>query len=182
MKILLDCDGVIANFVDGACKLHQRPDPYGDEKNIDNGNMQKIWGMTSEEFTKGMDYDFWEGLEKTEHATQIVAVLESAFGRENICILTKPTPTRGACDGKRAWIMKHFPQYGERFLIGPTKTFCSHSNSLLVDDYIKNCRKFVNQGGRAYLVPAKWNHKHNQDPLQDLMGFLGMIFATGMAV
>ena len=176
MKVLLDCDGVLADFVGAACRLHQRADPYDKGENIGHGNIQKIWGMTTEEFTKDMDYDFWVGLEKTTYATKLVAILESAFGRDNICILTKPTDTRGACDGKRAWILKHFPNYSDRWLIGTTKTFNSHSNSVLVDDYIKNCRKFVAEGGRAYLVPAKWNDKHEQDVIQDLLGFIGMIF------
>jgi len=182
MKVLLDCDGVIADFVGGACRLHQRADPYEGDKNREDGNMEKIWGMDHDDFIKDMDYDFWFNLEVLPHATKLVAVLESAFGRENICLLTKPTKTRGACDGKRAWIEKNFPQYADRYLLGPDKTFCSHSNSLLVDDYIKNCRSFVQQGGRAYLVPAAWNHKHEQDVMSDLMGFIGMIFGQGLAV
>lgn len=159
MKVILDVDGVLANFAEGASLLHNRPNPFLNPNNFGNYWMEKIWGMPQQEFIEHMDYEFWDTLPLMPDASLIVDLVIKAFGRPNICILTKPLDTIGCLEGKKSWLKRNFPMIMDNWLFGNNKNFCSHSNSLLIDDNEKHCREFQQAGGRAFLVPAPWNFK-----------------------
>ena len=180
MKALLDIDGVLANFLEGACQVHSRPNPYDFPENFGQYHIEKIWEMTPEEFIYPMDYEFWKNLKPYDHADAFCDYIINTFGFDNVCLLTSPLSTYGCLEGKRDWIKEHFPTM--KWLIGSAKYFCAHPNSVLIDDSIVNCEKFVNQGGRAFLVPGYWNHKYDQDPLKALMGFVQNLKSTGVLI
>ena len=71
-------------------------------------------------------------------------------------LLTSPGNAESVV-GKIQWIEKHLPEYKRRYLIGPEKHFCSHRNSILIDDSDENVMKFREEGGDAILVPRMWN-------------------------
>lgn len=171
-KILLDMDGVIANFIAGTCRLHSVRNPYDDPKNYGQIDIQDLIGIAGPAFWARMDREFWAGLPKMPDADTIVDLLEDQFGVKNICILTSPVRTIGCADGKLDWLRKHFPQYRRQFLIGPAKEFCAHKNSILIDDSEANVRKFRDAGGRALLIPALWNYAYALDPLATLISYL----------
>lgn len=61
MRIYLDMDGVLCDFVGAACKLHGR-----DPATVTHWNFFKDWGMTAEEFWRPIHEageDFWANLE-----------------------------------------------------------------------------------------------------------------------
>ncbi len=178
MKILLDVDGVLANFVKAAAKLHCRADPYDLPENFGKYSVEDIWGMSKKDFCEPMGYEYWKTVELLPYANDIANLLADTFGSDNICLLTAPLKTPGCLEGKREWIKKHFP--GINWLIGKPKYFCAHTNSLLIDDSIVNCEKFVEAGGRAFLVPGPWNFKFEQDPLKALMRFIQNLKSTGI--
>lgn len=156
MKILLDLDGVLVDLVKGLCdfvdkKLEKIPWPPGSY------NCFKHIGIDPEEFwTKQSTPEFWANLPWMPDGKDIVNFLERKFGSKNICLLTSPGNAESVT-GKIQWIEKHLPQYKRRYLIGPEKHFCSHSNSLLIDDCNENVVKFRQEGGDAILVPRLWN-------------------------
>jgi 5'(3')-deoxyribonucleotidase len=125
--VFLDMDGVIADFVGGITSLHGRPSPYSDPKNFGEFHMDKIWGMTAEEFWAPLNrinsFDFWANLNPTPEAHDIVDLLSSRYGVENVCILTSPTLDSGCVPGKRAWTERHFPQLAKNMLFGSAKQF-----------------------------------------------------------
>jgi len=169
---LIDLDGVLADFTAGASEAHGRPNPYLDKNLYGNYYIEKIWGITQEEFWKPMDEDFWYMLDVMDKAKELVDFLDVEFDG-NICILSSPSKNRGCIDGKLAWIKQHFPQLERKFLFGPQKHFCSSPNTLLVDDYDYNVENFRKFGGHAYLVPRPWNSAHSEEfDLDDLMEYI----------
>ena len=153
-RLLLDMDGVIADFHTGMCNAHMRPSPYNDPVNYGQFDMAKIWKMSAAEFWSKATVTFWKNLPVMPLASNVVSMCVREFGIENICLLSSPASDAGACmAGKHAWIQKHFPEFKRQFLFGPHKEFCSAPNHYLVDDCEKNTEKFKN----SFLVPRPWN-------------------------
>jgi 5'(3')-deoxyribonucleotidase len=170
MKVLLDVDGVLANFVQGACDEHGLENPYLSPASAGHYDIVKLLGVPDKEFWAPLGRDFWANLPKMEHADVIVELLELTYGRDNICILTKPCKTEGCADGKIIWLRENYPQF--HFLLGSSKSWCAHPGSILFDDFGKNITRFRQSHGRAFLVPAPWNHMHGVDTLKAISSFL----------
>lgn len=173
MKVLLDIDGVLADFVGGACRLHGVDNPYDKQENLGHYEIQDLIGISGPPFWDPMGEEFWAGLDVYPWAHQIVHDLEALYGLDNICLLTSPVRTPGCTRGKMHWIETHFPMLDRQFLIGPMKEVCAHGNSILFDDSESNCHKFRKAGGRAFLVPGRWNRKYRElDPYTAINTFL----------
>lgn len=158
MKGLVDLDGVMANFMDGAARRHGLPNPYEADANATAYDCWELMGLTEDEFWEPLDEEFWINLEPMPDADAILLHVEKRLGKENVCFLTSPCKRHSRCaSGKVEWIAKHYPEYSRRFLVGPSKHFCAHPGALLIDDYEVNCQKFSAHGGRAILVPRPWN-------------------------
>lgn len=153
MKILLDLDGVIVDFVKGVIdwyKVDMDPKDWPVScwdigEGIDRPN-HLIWN--------GLTENFWANLEFTEEAPRILNMLSGL----DVCLLTSPSDTRSVV-GKMEWISKNLPDFyfSRKVLIGPGKEFCACPTNLLIDDNTENCKKFIEVGGNAILYPARWN-------------------------
>lgn len=167
-KILLDMDGLLTNWMEGVCRVHNRPDPFLDPANNGKFDVDKIWGMTPTEFWRPMDREWWESLQPTEEAELIVAWASIAVGGANVAICTSPSRNEGCYDGKVTWVAKYFPQFlvGKRRVFAmPAKEFCASPDRLLIDDYDKNIESFVEEGGQGYLFPRPWNSRHYEQDI-----------------
>ena len=161
MKILLDMDGVLVDFVGGACRAHRAENPYENAAAAGEYVMAPLFGMTREQFWAPMrEEQFWTELEPTPECYEIVDVATEAVGAENVCLLTNPCGMPAAAAGKIEWIRRHLPTFAERFLIGPAKQFCAGRHTLLIDDYDENIYHFTGAGGGVILVPRPWNSAH----------------------
>lgn len=176
-RILLDLDGVLVDFMEGATKLHRKvydghphnPATQTEQKPWD---IEPLFGMSAPEVWEPMGFEFWRDLKPLPHMKDLVAALESEFGEEHICLLTSPIRTDGCIDGKMAWIRQHLPQYKRRFLVGPAKEFCSSPRHALVDDHEGNEVKFRESGGHVFLVPAPWNRRFKEEPVAAIKKWL----------
>lgn len=164
-RIFLDLDGVLADLVGGAARIHNKSISlvtcYG---------LGKCWDMEESKVWEPLGYDFWANLELTPEAHQIVSMCEREVGAESVGILTSPCSTDGCMDGKRAWLRKHFPQFVKRALIGSPKYFCATPLSLLIDDSDYKVKEFWEHGGLTFLFPRPWNEARDKsyDPLGHL--------------
>lgn len=167
MRILLDMDGVLADFVGGICKAHALPNPYLDPANHGRYCIEEIWGVTPAKFWAPTDEEFWTFLEPTPEADEIVRLCTSAVGKENITVFSSPCATRGCMEGKYEWLRRHFPQFYRQFLFGPQKYLCAQSGHWLIDDFDQNVQQFRSAGGWAWLFPRPWNplHEYAGSPL-----------------
>jgi 5'(3')-deoxyribonucleotidase len=161
-KVLLDMDGVIADFVAGACAHHGIANPWDRPEMLGEWDFMKALpeGMSATTFWGSLGLDFWANLDKTSEADELVEYLEQRFGEENICILSSPCLTPGCVEGKLLWIKKHYPRLARSYLFGPRKEFCARPNTLLIDDLDHNVWKFREHGGAAILFPRPWNSSH----------------------
>lgn len=154
MKLFLDMDGVIADFLGGACKAHNRKSPYEQESSLGIWDTEKLWGITAEEFWKPIDaYDkFWDTLDKTPEADALVDMVTSLFGVKNVAVLTSPSMDPTCVPGKRRWMQRHYPQLAGRMIFASAnaKQFLAGRDSLLIDDKDTNVEEFRDSGGELY--------------------------------
>lgn len=179
MKCLLDMDGVLADFVGGALKIHGKPSPYDKTKGDAAWDISGLIGVPDEEFWAPFDEEFWAGLEPTPECHYILDVVNRVFGVENVAILSSPSSNRGCDPGKKRWIAKHVPQFKRRYLFGPAKEFAASSERVLIDDRGQNVKDFLAVGGRAFLVPRPWNANWALEPLliEYLVDYLDRVLA-----
>ncbi len=158
--VLLDMDGVIADFIGGACKAHGKESPYLHEANLGKWDIDKIWGMSPEEFWEPLNsVEFWRCLDKTDEADYIVSALVGIYSVAGVAICTRPPDSfyGGAVDGKRQWIARHYPDLLDNMIFCVDKSLCAGREILLVDDNDMNVRRFEDNGGNSFLVPRPWN-------------------------
>lgn len=180
MKVLVDVDGVLCNFVDGAIKLHEVPSPFVG-KDLGDGlwPLYEHMGMLEDDFYEPMDADFWENLEKTPEADEIIELLCMHVGPENVVLITSTCGTDGCIEGKMNWRDRHFLDL-PMIILSKTadsqqlKNFCAGANQILVDDNTQNVESFIANGGHAFLVPRIWNNDYGfaDSVLDRLRGYL----------
>lgn len=161
MKILVDMDGVVADFVKHVCNLMDFPDPFLNPANWGDfyafGKDSRFdWGL--------LEYDFWASVPLTPEADELVELLELTFGRENIAFFSSPTDNVGCMPGKVKWIEENFPQHRNRFIFGKAKHFAAHPQALLIDDKDANIQDFQAHGGGTLLFPRRWNRWYPVTP------------------
>jgi 5'(3')-deoxyribonucleotidase len=168
-RILLDLDGVLADFVGGVCRLWdisyaELVANWGDDYDI-----CVPLGITTDELWRRIDAageSFWAELEPYPWAYDLFA---ACCELAPTTILTSPSWHPSSLAGKLKWMNRHLSEADvfRRYLIGPTKEACAHRNAILIDDRPENCDTFKRHGGHAVLFPAPWNdHRGCVDPLR----------------
>lgn len=164
MICYLDMDGCTTSFVKGACKVHSID--YDDllsrwpAGQYDFGDM---FGMPAADFYAPMEEDYWANLEPTSECFDIVKLVESVFGAENVYILTKATLNHGAFSGKSRWVEKHLPDYVKRLIVmRGHKPAAVGTGNVLVDDDDRNVDGVNGYGSRGILIPRIWNSRHHE--------------------
>lgn len=171
LKVFVDLDGLLVDFVSAICKAHGVANPYyPGSPHLGNWDMEDVLGLTPEEFwAPANSFEFWDRLEFMPDGPEILATIEGSFGQENICILTSPCQAVQCSAAKHAWITRRLPQYKRRFFLGTAKHFFAAPHHLLIDDYDKNVDTFAEEGGMAILFPRPWNRNHSiEDPHKHL--------------
>lgn len=163
--ILLDVDGVLADFVGATLNLVDRRDVK-----VDRWDFHENLGMTANQlWTKidGAGHDFWANMPKLPWADELVDMLAKSGLTTILC--TSPSLSDGCNSGKVAWIRKNFPQFHRQFMITPCKHLL-RGDFVLIDDSDDNVRKFRQNGQSAILFPQPWNL--NRDLIADRIGYI----------
>ena len=155
MKLFLDLDGVIVDFIGGAIKQHglDHSDMMARWPKGEWGSEEQFGFKDPDEFWNPLTTEFWANLEFTKEAPEILKVVQPY----------KPTlltsPAFGGCDGKQLWIKKNLPKYfySKQYLIGPAKSAVASSDAVLIDDSDANAEEFTKAGGWVILIPRIWN-------------------------
>lgn len=161
-QVLLDQDGIIADFVGQSCLTLKRDYPYRTPEAMGCWEIEKLFGLTAREFWKAIDSSetFWSAMPKTPDADELVQLAIDLVGVANVGIATAAHLTPNVILGKRKWIAKYYPRFSDRIIIGRAKEFMGGPNRLLIDDKDSNCEAFRKAGGHAILVPRHWNSAH----------------------
>lgn len=159
LNLFLDVDGVLADFVGAAHRVHGRePQP------VTEWNFFDSWDMTAERFFAPMGFDFWYGLEPTDDAQRIVEVCVKRATRSRLALLSSPCETPGCADGKRAWVKKWFPNLLPNLILANAKQLIAHPRAVLIDDSDANAIRWVNRAGGGFVWPQPWNSQASQIP------------------
>jgi 5'(3')-deoxyribonucleotidase len=153
-KIFLDMDGVIVNFR-GQCEKYE----------CINGNKVK-WEVIHQ-----AGPEFWEEMEWLPEGKELYQWILKLCEQENIdlFILTAVHFTDGKI-GKLNWLKNNTKIDRHHIIItntGNEKAYYADQNSVLIDDYRKNCEAFAGGGGQfvKYETP-----RQTKDDLVALLG------------
>ena len=162
MKICLDIDGVLADFVGGAGKVVGY-----DPAVVTIWDYYHLVGKTEDEFWAIVDAagaEFWADLPSYPWRQKVYDYC-SSLG--DTILLTTNSKHHKSAEGKVLWMQKYFGENFRNYLMGPKKEFCAHENTVLIDDSDANCEKFRKHGGNAILFPRPWNENRGiADPIQ----------------
>ena len=154
LNILLDMDGVLADFNAGAIEATGIPittdqittwdwfEPY----------------MTADEFYKCINSRmyFWDDLPVYPWAHELLEVCRS-FG--SVYFASSPGMGDEAATGKLNWLRRHgFLQYRDmNYMLGHDKWLMANPGNVLIDDSVEQVSKFHGAGGQTILFPQPWN-------------------------
>jgi len=151
--IVLDVDGVLADFVTAALHAHSRMESHDEIKSWD---FYKEWGLTPEEFwAKCRGRDFWMSIQPYPEAIDLLSDLQ-ALGEVVIC--TTPSDDNECPGAKFEWLRHHFGLKPDQVCITGNKAILAHRGNLLIDDNPFNVAEFVAAGGFGYGFPRPWNN------------------------
>lgn len=150
MRIYLDCDGVLADYVGEA----------NDWLGLPRNKPWTKWegdGIDWEKLNESMTFvSFWQDMQELPGAKKLYNNLKK-LGKVYIC--TRPFRDPNCLYARSKWLW-------EKLGISITDTIYMHDkyllakpNTILIDDNVENVRLFAEQGGYSILYPATYNSK-----------------------
>jgi hypothetical protein len=177
LEILLDCDGVLADFVTSAARVH------GKSPKILSWDFWEQWGISPEEFWAPLaTRDFWLGLEPYKWATEFLGALKQ-LGPVTICTAPMHLNTEICVGAKLDWLESYFGIRPEDVMIGRKKYLMASPSRVLIDDSDENVGLFWQHGGSAILFPQPWNlsaGRNYQHVLNNLEHLVRGSFVSGV--
>ncbi len=185
MRILLDLDCVLADFVGGLARLHGLAPEFllsywkAGEYPVNTALATALAAlgsrprdqltMTDDEFWQPINRNagFWAGLEPLPWFDPLVRFAGHEVGVANVHVVTAPSWCETSYHGKIAWIKAHFGHRFNQFVITPHKELFAKPDHVLIDDNETNVTQFRANGGRAIMFPVHHNalHARQHDPL-----------------
>jgi 5'(3')-deoxyribonucleotidase len=166
-RILLDMDGVIANFFAASLAAHSAAvvKKYGIKFQFEidatfprgDWDIPKLLGITAKDFWDPIDnYDFWINVPAFDGARAFVEELQTVAP---VTICTSASWSSDCAKAKIEWIENHIGRKIPAFVChhGAKKSLLANPEHLLIDDYIKNIHEFRNAGGAVHHVLGPWN-------------------------
>jgi len=154
MIILMDMDGVIADFVTRSIEVAKLPVTFDCISEWDYFDKY----MSREEFWSKIDNHegFWENLDPHPWAHELVSMCKN-YGQ--VIYASSPVIHHNCCEGKIKWLRKHrfMSNSQNEFMFGPEKWLLARRGRILIDDYNENIKNFIFAGGHGYTFPQNWN-------------------------
>lgn len=167
MNILLDMDGVLADFVTSACEAHDY-DPSQMPWDECGFHMEKGMGLTADEFwapINDLGRGFWTDLRPYPWLNALllaVADLASEYGA-SVHLCTSPSRIPECQAGKIDWIYQHLPKaLHHGYVFTSHKHLLARPDAVLIDDGIHNVMPFGEAGGHTILFPQPYNVNADQ--------------------
>lgn len=183
MRLFIDIDEVLADFVGGACKAHgvplelmrahQVPGTWDISKALRHAKNVPAHKWDMDAFWQPMrTTEFWQSLNWTEHGKQLLEYIKPRFGN-NWWLLSAPNHCHTSYNGKVAWIKAEFGATFDRFILTPHKELLAQPGTILIDDRPANLDKWTKAGGTSILYPNYGNCLYKQtNPAEFIKGVL----------
>ena len=184
MRIILDCDEVLADFIGGVCRLFniKRTDL---EANWELGRWDRDYDIQTPlsktlgvqptaplAFWSNFHYNsyFWQTLEPLPWCEELLAKVRGITN--DWLVVTTPVPfchTSGDTSshlGKYNWL-RRMGVTSDRVIVTPHKHYLAGRKVVLIDDSQKNCDDFIRANGHTIVFPTHHNknHQHKANPL-----------------
>ena len=164
MKILLDLDGVLADFVSATLVRHRRGESHDQ---ILKWDYFTDWGMTDAEFWAPLrGGGFWTGIKPYPWAREFYRKL-ATLGE--VTIATAPNLDPECIPAKIKWVEQHLGVDQDHVMCGRRKHLMASPGTLLIDDGPHNIARHITElaanlegdhelaGRHAILFPQPWN-------------------------
>lgn len=168
IRILLDMDEVLVDFVGGALRAHgwSRYDFY---KRHTPGSwaIERTMGLTAKQLWEPINAageQFWLDLEPLLWASDVVELVESFTADWHV--ISSPSRCPTSYTGKVVWLKRYFGTDFDRFALTPHKQIFANPSAVLIDDRDSNRDEFIAAGGRAITFPSLHNRLYREpDPV-----------------
>lgn len=148
----MDCDGVIANFVQhfiNHAKLNITHDEW-------TSYCSYLDFMSEAEFREKLNIpNFWSTMPLYPWGRELLAVVQEVAGEWGIC--TKPAGVDFFYKDRWDWLQRHFQLHPANYYPVFHKHWLANPNTLLIDDDMQNIELFRKEGGLTLLFPSPWN-------------------------
>ncbi len=152
MRLYLDMDGVLVDFVNGAAGLIGFNPAL-----VDHYDFYAAVGETKDSFwakIRAAGAPYWSGLKAYDWHQQVYQECQK-YG--TVTLLSVPDKPPESDYGKKQWIYSVFGENFDSFFLGVPKHQLAARDAVLIDDSDANVEAFVAAGGRAILFPQPWN-------------------------
>jgi hypothetical protein len=165
--VLLDCDGVLADFFSGALRLFDfDPALYPADQPL----LWKGIAVSEAAFNDRIRQTpgFWEHLPAYPWTAGIVAAMNHLRQTRSIDwqIVIGPGVVPDAREQRERWLHQHVGRDFSRFRMGEGKVKRATPVTLIVDDNPNVCQAFERAGGQALLFPSRTNGRMVAEPLE----------------
>lgn len=176
VRILLDLDEVLCDFIGGAVSLWDRSIQdvqahwtLGDWNVLPALGLSLGYPLSTEEFWKRIDQHgsyFWHSLTPHRWVNPLIKLVESLT--KDWHVVSSPSWSVDSYVGKVQWLKTQFGRSFTRFAITPHKEIFANPKTILIDDRDKNVQDFRKAGGWGIVFPAYNNSLHTlrDDPLR----------------
>lgn len=166
--IFLDMDGVMNNFGENFIawvNTHYPKAKWEETYGYELYKWFKVNGICNKTYMLEAfsDIHFWDSLVPNED------IRSNLFLLENVSVCTLPFGWSFCPQIKEYWLTKYFPSIDTtRNLIMMKEKYLLAGSGILVDDYSENVRKFIENGGEAYLYETFYNYKEDLPKIKSL--------------
>lgn len=160
MRILVDIDGVVADFFTAWLKAHGLPpqECYHWPETL-SYNLAEMFPIAESALWEPCDEQWWENLSLMPDACEIMNLIHSL--KTPVYFLSRPVPSVGAT-GKLRWVAKNFPGMETETILTKHKHLLADGDTVLIDDQENNVDGFTQSGGRGILLSRPWNSRRAQ--------------------
>ncbi len=179
-RILIDMDGVIADFVSPSLKAAAIPLSHDEctSWNYFRGFMTEEGFWAAIESVDG----FWESLKPYTWAHDLVNMCKNVAP---VYFCSAPAHHKSCAGAKIHWLREHGFLQGkeDHFILTPHKHLLARNGTVLIDDGQHNIDAFQGAGGHAITFPMPWNGcitsgiTSGADKLQDVQQWLYVLSA-----
>jgi len=173
-QILLDMDGVLANFVQHSNDYHSADQVHDQQLTYDfwhtwrsNWNRRYDWGSEYDPETgEGcmFNFEFWDKCSGAEFWSSmppydnIVELYDKLSELAPVTVVTHARLEDPECvEGKRQWLSDHLSLPSDDMVFASKKWLLADKDTLLIDDNDSNVCRFGGSNGPAILYPRPWN-------------------------
>lgn len=177
LKIFLDMDEVLADFVGSACRLwgvtesqlltHWEPGRWDMTLPL-----SKMLGrkrqMPCEEFfsvISSRGQTWWEALPALPWALALIELIDEYDYEWKV--VSTPSPCQHCVPGKQAWLRQRLGSHFNRYTFTADKPALAKKGIILIDDRQDTVEKFIAAGGLGIVFPRhhNCNYQYKSDPV-----------------